>query len=286
VGDGTGLETMGVVELDGRRQRVDLLSIDVDPNESVNGLRFKDLGSDASFVVFDVFFHFESTPQCPFRSKGAGISLSELGAIVRIGDRLRLAKAMDQLDRGIMQAEDLDEARGAALTFIAIVTAATLEMGGSRAMHRVQLDSARRLEQIETREGVAEAARAIVTSVAENLALPDASPSARLIDRALAVVNRNFAREISDFDIASELGLSTSHFRFLFREATGQPFHKYLVGLRLERARRMLLDHALPVTEVAEAVGFTGLAHFSRAFAQRFGVSPSQVRRMSNRDAE
>ncbi|HMS54569.1 MAG TPA: AraC family transcriptional regulator [Fimbriimonadaceae bacterium] len=285
VGDGTGIETMGATEWHGSEARVDLLSIDVEASETITRLRFCDLGTEASFVVFDVFFHFESTPQCPFRSKGGGVSLGELGSIIRVGDRVRLGSAMDQLERGILRAQDIDEARGEALTFIAIVTAATLEMGASRAMHRVQLDAARRLLGVTTLGDVAREAKSIVGQVTASLNGAGDGPSSYLIDRSLAIVARNFAREISDVDIAAELGLSTSHFRFLFKEATGQPFHKYLVGMRLERAREMLVDHALPVTEVAEAVGFSGLSHFSRAFTQRFGVSPSQIRKVAARNS-
>ena len=79
--------------------------------------------------------------------------------------------------------------------------------------------------------------------------------------------------------MAQQLGLSTSHFRYLFKQATGQPFHKYLVSLRLEKARRMLVEQGLPVSTVAKAVGFSALSHFSRAFAQRFSVSPTSLRR-------
>lgn len=276
---------MGSADWNGQQARVDLLSIDVEPTESVSALRFCDLGTDASFVIFDVFFHSESTPQCPFRSKGGGVSLGELGSIIRVGDRVRLGSALDQLERGILLAQDLDEARGEALTFIAIVTAATLEMGGSRAMHRVQLDAARRLLSVTTLGDVAKEARSIVGQITASLSGATDGPSSYLIDRSLAIVARNYAREISDVDIAAELGLSTSHFRFLFKEATGQPFHKYLVGMRLERARELLVDHAIPVTDVAEAVGFSGLSHFSRAFTQRFGVSPSQIRKVAARNS-
>lgn len=281
-GDGTGLETMGTTSTG---ERVDLFSIDLGNEARPTHLVFRDLGTPASFVIFDVFWHYESTPACPFRGRDGSVSLKELGSIVRVGDRLRLARAVEQLRRGLLSAEDLDEARGEALTFIAIVTAATLETGGSRAMHRVQLDAARKLETLGTREAIAEEAKRVVERVAENLAVTQTSPSQHLIDRALAIVNRNFAREISDEEIARELALSTSHFRHLFKEATGQPFHRYTVALRLEQARKLLLEHDLPVTEAAVSVGFSSLAHFSRAFNQRFGVTPSAVRRLSKPNA-
>lgn len=284
-GDGTGLETMGSVDLGGNPARVDLFSIDMPAEAKPTHLVFKDLGTAASFVLFDVFWHYESTPGCPFRGKDGSVSLKELGSIVRVGDRLRLNRALDQLTKGLMRAEDLDEARGEALTFIAIVTAATLETGGSRAMHRVQLEAARSLDKLQTLDAIGAEARRVVELVAENLAVSYDSPSQHLIDRALSIVNRNFARDLDDVEIAKELGLSTSHFRHLFKEATGQPFHRYTIALRLEHARKLLQDHDVPVSEAALSVGFASLAHFSRAFAQRFGASPSAVRRLSKPNA-
>lgn len=278
-GDGTSLESLGTIELEDLPHRVDVLTIDVVSGDRSTSLRFKDLGSPASFVIFDILLETESPEGCPFRSGGTGIALSEIGSIIRVGDRVRFLKALDQLDASLQTPQDLDEIRGQALTFLAVVTAATLEMGGSREMHRVQLAAARELDTLQTAADIAERIRAYIEEVAESLLKPAASPSSYLVDRALSLVERNYARNLTDAAVAAQLGLSTSHFRFLFKEATGQPFHKYLVALRLEKARQMLLENEIPVSTVAKAVGFAGLSHFSRAFTQRFNISPTSIRR-------
>ena len=219
------------------------------------------------------------TRGCPFHSQTGGVSLSELGGVVRCGDRYRLNQALEQLVKSILRTEELDEARGEALTFIAMVTAATLELGAPRHMHRVQLDAARSLDRAQTHEEIARISTSIVEDVVGRLMDPDLSPSQLLIDRALDYLGRNYHRELNDDLVARELGLSTSHFRHLFKEATGQPFRKYLMSLRLEKARTMLVEGHAPIGEIAVEVGFTGLAHFSRAFAQRFAATPSSMRR-------
>lgn len=279
IGDGASLETIGTCVVDEQPARVDILTVDVPAGTIPSQVKFRDLGTPASFMLFDVFFEVLPSQSCPFKSKSGGVALAELGSVVRVGDRVRLRKALDQLEEAIRATEDIDEAKGEALTFIAVVTAATIEMGGSRTMHRVQLEAARKLDRLHDREEIVTEARCIVESIASPLVAPASSPSAALIDKALAILNRNFAKELSDSAIADQLGLSTSHFRFLFKEVTGQPFHRYLIALRLERARRLLLEGGMPVSEVASAVGFHGLAHFSRAFAQRFSVSPTSLRR-------
>src|SRR5699024_968444 len=148
--------------------------------------------------------------------------------------------------------------------------AGMLESGGSRELHRIQLEAARRLDQLQDHRAIALEIIEQCEKIAEPLFSSPETPSAHLVDRALAIVDRNFARNLSDEVVAEQLGLSTSHFRFLFKQATGSPFHKYLIAVRLEKARQLLLEQGMPVSQVAAAVGFTGLSHFSRAFTQRF----------------
>ena len=278
IGDGASVESVGTCSVDGVEYRVDQVTIDLPPNTPLVNLEFQDLRTPATFIIFEVLYEYVPSGSCPFKARSGGVALGDLAAVVRVGDRVKLRRALDQLEDAIRKADDLDEARGEALTFIAVVTAATIEIGASRTMHRVQLNSARAMDQLHSPEEIMEETRKIV----ENIAIPSsdaASPSTQLVDKALSIVNRNFAKNINDSSVAEQLGLSTSHFRFLFKEVTGQPFHKYLISLRLERAKKLLMENNLPVSEVAAAVGFHGLAHFSRAFTARFAVSPTNLRR-------
>jgi AraC-like DNA-binding protein len=118
-----------------------------------------------------------------------------------------------------------------------------------------------------------------IESVADSLIPTADGPSAYLMDKALSYVDRNYARELSDIDIAGLVGLSTSHFRFLFRQSTGQPVPRYLASLRPDMAKQLLNEGGLTVSDAAKAVGFTGLAHFSRAFHSRFKMSPTSAKR-------
>lgn len=278
-GDGSSLETVGSVEIEGETHRVDLLTIDV-PVETVGRtLRIKDLGSPASFVIFDVFLEAEAPHGCPFHRTGGGVPLGEVATALKLGDRVKFTKALAQLRAAVEESSDADEAKGQALTFLATVITATLEMGGGRSMHRALLESAREIDALHRPSEIADLAANRAEAFVAELFRGGDGPSAYLVDRALAIVDRNFAKDITDASIAGQLGLSTSHFRFLFKQSTGQPFHKYLVALRLEKARQMLVEQEMAVGAVAKAVGFTGLSHFSRAFTQRFNVPPTAVRR-------
>jgi AraC-like DNA-binding protein len=272
--------TVGEVEVEGRRYRVDELTLDVSVADEVDGFKFKSLSSPASFTIFDAFVETAAPHGCPFHSGGGGVPLERIASIVRLGDRVEFTKAMAQLEQGLLDTADLDEARGLALTFLAVLTAALLEIGGSKTLVLEQLSAARDLEHANAQDQVWNSVSSRIESLVPSLVGGTGAYSDRLMDRALAYIDRNYARPISDANIADQLGLSTSHFRFLFKQATGQPFHKYLIAARLEKAHQMLLDlDAASVSVVAKAVGFVGLSHFSRAFTQRFSVSPASVRK-------
>jgi AraC-like DNA-binding protein len=278
-GDGSSIETVGCVFLDSTRVRLDVLSVEVPAEVAFDQVIFKDLGLASSFVIYDIVLECAKQSRCPFHSSAHGIPLSELGAIVRLRDRVRFQKALNQVNAAFEKAEDLDEARSEGLTFLAIITAGMLEAGGSRSLHKIQLEAARGCDQCSNIKELSAMFDGLVNRIVGDwLHTDDVQP--RIVEKALSVVDRHFAADLSDDDIANQVGMSTSHFRFLFKQAVGKPFHQYLIATRLEKAKIMLESGEGSVSEVANAVGFTGLASFSRAFGQRFGVSPSGFKKV------
>jgi transcriptional regulator GlxA family with amidase domain len=79
--------------------------------------------------------------------------------------------------------------------------------------------------------------------------------------------------------IAREVGMSRSRFAERFQALMGCTPMSYLCELRLEKARTLLVATRDPVQRVALSVGYRSPAAFSRAFASRYGRSPSDMRR-------
>jgi AraC-like DNA-binding protein len=219
-----------------------------------------------------------ATLTCPFRGSGQNIALSDLPAILRMGDRTRFHLAVDQLVSAVATTAELDEARGQILTMLAIIAATSLEFGGGRTLHRHQLDAARTLDRLADLREIAEFARNTCFELAGPLLAPAPSTQDELIELALQTVQRFYAKPLTDASLADRLGLSTSHFRHLFKRRTGLPFHRYLVQFRLEKAKELLSKGQGSVSEVAHRTGFTSLGHFSKCFSARFNVAPSEVR--------
>jgi transcriptional regulator GlxA family with amidase domain len=83
----------------------------------------------------------------------------------------------------------------------------------------------------------------------------------------------------STTELARKVKLSTRQLHRLFRSYVGESPRRYYLGLRLERARYLLLQTAMPIFDVALACGFVTASHFSRSYSQHFGCTPSQDRR-------
>jgi len=101
----------------------------------------------------------------------------------------------------------------------------------------------------------------------------------RILRRVIDRMEAGLDADLTLTALATESGYSRTHFTRMFKAATGQTPHRYLLELRLGRARSMLMDRTLPLTDIALACGFSSHAHLSTAFRSRFGVAPSAYRR-------
>ena len=110
---------------------------------------------------------------------------------------------------------------------------------------------------------------------------PPSSPDALVgwrLRRAVEHMHAHLAENLPLAQLAATAGLSPSHFARAFRAATGEPPHRYLVRLRVDRARHLLEHTRLPVIEVGLRCGFEQTTHFATMFRKVTGLSPRAYR--------
>lgn len=83
--------------------------------------------------------------------------------------------------------------------------------------------------------------------------------------------------------VASAVGINATHLSEKFKQVTGIKYVDYVARTRFEKARELLKDVDLRISEVAFAVGFQSLSQFNRVFKILSGKSPSQYRAMQSR---
>lgn len=92
-------------------------------------------------------------------------------------------------------------------------------------------------------------------------------------------IRANLSRDVTLTELARLCGLSTSHFATAFRISTGLPPHKYQLACRMDLAKAMLADPAIPIIDIAFKTGFSTPSAFAAAFRRELGVTPRDFRR-------
>ena len=102
----------------------------------------------------------------------------------------------------------------------------------------------------------------------------------RFVDHAKVVIAADLGCRRALADIATEVGLSPIYLTQIFQHVEGIPMYRYQLRLRLARALDLLGDYD-DVTDLALALGFSSHSHFSAAFKQVYGQTPSAFRKLS-----
>jgi AraC-like DNA-binding protein len=97
--------------------------------------------------------------------------------------------------------------------------------------------------------------------------------------RAKETMRSDPSENLSVVAIAKACKLSPSHFSRAFKASTGVPPHQWLLEMRVESARELLVKSKAPLTEIAYRCGFTDQSHMSRIFGRVMGISPGAWRR-------
>jgi AraC family transcriptional regulator len=103
--------------------------------------------------------------------------------------------------------------------------------------------------------------------------------SARKQRQVAEYIEQHLAEEISILALSSLAKLSPHHFARAFRHSFGQPPHRYHMIRRMNRARDLLLQSKLPVTQIGVRIGFRETSSFTRAYRRYSGITPSEFRR-------
>ena len=102
----------------------------------------------------------------------------------------------------------------------------------------------------------------------------------RLVDRAKLVLGSDPARRWTLAEIAAEVRGSPVYLTQVFQQVEGLPLYRYQLRLRLARALDLLAQYD-DLTALSLALGFSSHSHFSAAFRQAYGRSPSEFRQLA-----
>jgi AraC-like DNA-binding protein len=117
-----------------------------------------------------------------------------------------------------------------------------------------------------------------ISAVSNQIVVRRENAESPVIKRAKEFIIENQAEDLSLGQVAKAVNTSTFHFCKMFKKATGLNFTEYVSRVRVEKARNLLLNPNLRISEIAYEVGFQSLTHFNRVFKKITGQSPTDYR--------
>lgn len=101
----------------------------------------------------------------------------------------------------------------------------------------------------------------------------------RTFKKSIKYIHENFAQKIQIPELAKMESLSNSRYITLFSKEIGKSPSEYILALRLERARELLLTTDMEISSVGAASGYKDQYFFSKIFKKHIGISPSEFRK-------
>lgn len=100
-----------------------------------------------------------------------------------------------------------------------------------------------------------------------------------MITKVKQYVSQHYAENIPLSQAAKLVCLSPTYFSKLFKSETGQGFMEYLQHARIEKAKKMLKETRIRISDIAQAVGYRDLKFFNKIFRKETSVTPSEYRK-------
>ena len=86
--------------------------------------------------------------------------------------------------------------------------------------------------------------------------------------------------QVLSLDILAEKVYLTPHYlSSIFIQEKGIGINKYLKNVRMEKARQMLMETNMKISEISQRVGYSSLSYFCRSFRNEYGLTPDQYRK-------
>src|SRR5678815_5721953 len=105
----------------------------------------------------------------------------------------------------------------------------------------------------------------------------------RAVERVITDARERLCEPFSLHDMSRVAYLSEFHFNRVFHQITGLPPAKFISAMRLDEAKRLLLNTDRSITDISFEVGYNSLSTFTHRFTQRIGLGPREFRYLAER---
>ena len=105
-------------------------------------------------------------------------------------------------------------------------------------------------------------------------------------DGVIDYINNHFSEDISTITLSNMFGYDTAYFCRKFKSLTGMSAMKYIQILRLEKAKKLLLESTDSIKHIASLCGYSDNAYFAERFREMYGETPTKLRQSKRNSNE
>ncbi len=104
------------------------------------------------------------------------------------------------------------------------------------------------------------------------------------VDQVRDYIAAHLSEDLNRVVLAKTVYLNPDYLAKLFKEKTGQSLAAYIKNQRIEQAKKMLTETDIPISNIAQQIGYDNLSYFSSVFHDKVGMQPSEYRRQARKD--
>lgn len=102
------------------------------------------------------------------------------------------------------------------------------------------------------------------------------------VNKAIKYIEENYKKQFTLDQVCESININKSYFCTIFKEHTGKTFSHYLSHYRIDKAKELLKNTELSITEVAFTVGYNSVNYFNNNFKRLNNTTPLQYRNEIN----
>ena len=115
-------------------------------------------------------------------------------------------------------------------------------------------------------------------SASKNIRIKYVSRNKKIAQMIIEIIEKKYYENINADEIGKIINFSSRYANIIFKQETGESINKYLIKVRMQNARELLKGINVNISETAQKVGYSNIAHFSTCFKDYFGVTPKEYR--------
>jgi two-component system, response regulator YesN len=206
----------------------------------------------------------------------------ELIGLVKIGDRNGAKTLLNEILVHVFyyEAGNLDVLKARVLELVVVISRAAVESGaGLKRMLGINFEMILAFAEIDDFTEICTWVSSTLDEMMDTIYNTRDVKNLSLLTKSMEYIRTHYSSDISLEDVAKHAVVSESHISHIFGKELGVTFSSYLTKVRIENAKKLLLNTDYSVLTISDMVGYDQPGYFSKVFKKYSGKTPGKFRR-------